>query len=144
LAEAARYPANLERGLDRTVNPRVLLHLEGAAELGVCLMLYGLEGGSWRVFLLCFMLPDISLLGYLANARVGAIFYNAIHSQVAPLALAGYSAASGSHAGLLAALIWLAHIGFDRMIGFGLKYQVRFKDTHLNPVRHTRELGMLR
>jgi hypothetical protein len=118
------------------VNPRWLLHLEGAAVLGASLFLYRFHGGTWGTFAICFMLPDISILGYLANARVGAYSYNAIHTYVAPLLLAIYSVASGKPAILLAALIWLAHLGFDRMLGFGLKYQTRFMDTHLNPARH--------
>ena len=31
-------------------------------------------------------------------------------------------------------LIWLAHIGMDRAIGYGLKYPTNHKDTHLQRV----------
>ena len=80
------------------------------------------------------------MLGYVANARVGAIMYNGVHSYVGPLALAGWSLAN--HPTVLSlSLIWIAHIGLDRMLGFGLKYPTRFKDTHLNPDRHTLEIG---
>jgi hypothetical protein len=57
------------------------------------------------------------------------------------LALAGWSFGTHHPAALPLALIWTAHLGFDRALGFGLKYPTRFKDTHLNPVRHAAELG---
>ena len=76
------------------------------------------------------------MVGYLANPRVGAAVYNLVHTYGGPLAL--YAYAIGTHNTQLVqlALIWTAHIGFDRMLGFGLKYPTRFKDTHLNAERH--------
>ena len=98
--------------------------------------LYHQNRGGWGQFLLLFMVPDVSILGYLVNGRVGAIAYNAIHSSVAPLLLAVYFFGSHQPALLSLALIWIAHLGFDRMLGFGLKYDHGFRDTHLNPLRH--------
>lgn len=72
------------------------------------------------------------MIGYAFNPRVGAMTYNAIHTYVGPWVLGGYSLFTGKHLPLLLALIWAAHIGFDRMLGFGLKYPSRFKDTHLD------------
>lgn len=123
------------------MNPRPLLHLEGAAVLALSLFSYHWSHGSWLLFVLLFLVPDLSMIGYVANARVGAITYNAIHSYLGPLVLAGYSFGSNHAAILSISLIWIAHIGFDRMLGFGLKYPTRFKDTHLNPDRHTKEFG---
>ena len=76
------------------MNPRRLLHLEGAAVLTVSLLSYHWSHGSWLQFALLFLLPDLSMLGYVANIRVGAITYNAVHTYVGPLVLAGYSFAS--------------------------------------------------
>jgi Domain of unknown function (DUF4260) len=76
------------------------------------------------------------MIGYAFNPRVGAITYNTVHTYVCPLALGGYALFSGRPLPLLLALIWISHIGFDRMLGFGLKYSSRFKDTHLDPERH--------
>lgn len=81
------------------------------------------------------------MLGYIASARVGAITYNAVHTYVGPLLLAGYSFAAVHQMPLWVSLIWIAHIGFDRMLGFGLKYPTQFKDTHLNPDRHSLGIG---
>ena len=72
---------------------------------------------------------------------MGAITYNAVHTYVGPLVLAGYSFGSNRPALVSLSLVWIAHIGLDRMLGFGLKYPTRFNDTHLNPDRHTLSIG---
>ena len=116
------------------MTPRPLLHLEGVAVLVLSLFAYHWSGLSWLTLALLFLVPDVSMAGYLAGARVGAVAYNAVHTYVGPLALAGYAFGVGEHAALGVALIWIAHIGMDRMLGFGLKYPTEFKDTHLNRV----------
>jgi hypothetical protein len=123
------------------MTPRPLLHLEGAAVLIASLFAYHSTHASWLQFVLLFLLPDLSMLGYLASVRVGAIAYNAIHTYLGPLALAGYSIGTGHPSLLPLSFIWFAHIGFDRMLGYGLKYPTQFKDTHLNPARHKFALG---
>lgn len=86
------------------------------------------------MFLVLILSPDLVMLGYLAGKRIGAICYNVGHSYIGPILLA-FLAFFLSHP-LLAqlAMIWVAHIGFDRAIGYGLKYATDFKDTHLNRV----------
>jgi hypothetical protein len=76
------------------------------------------------------------MIGYVVSPRVGAMTYNAVHAYVGPLVLGGYALFTGKHLPLLLALVWVGHIGFDRCLGFGLKYRSRFKDTHLDPERH--------
>jgi Domain of unknown function (DUF4260) len=56
----------------------------------VSLLSYHWSHGSWLQFALLFLLPDLSMLGYAANNSVGAITYNAVHTYVGPLVLAGY------------------------------------------------------
>jgi uncharacterized protein DUF4260 len=109
--------------------------------LCVSLLSYHWIQGSWLQFALLFLAPDLSMLGYAANVRVGAVAYNAVHSYVVPLALAGFSLGASHSATLALSVIWIAHIGMDRMLGYGLKYPTCFKDTHLNPDRHTLEVG---
>ena len=123
------------------MNPKPLLHLEGAAVFVASLVAYQSNHGSWLLFVLLFLVPDVSMIGYVINTRIGATSYNAIHTYIGPLALGGYSLFTGRHLPLQLALMWLSHIGFDRILGFGLKYPSRFKDTHLNRERHT--LGSL-
>jgi hypothetical protein len=123
------------------MNPRPLLRLEGAAVLIVSLFSYHWSQGSWLPFCLLFLVPDLSMLGYAAKVRVGAITYNAIHTYVGPLVWAGYSFGSNRPAIFSLSLRWIAHIGLDRMLGFGLKSPTRFNHTHLNPDRHTLSIG---
>jgi len=123
------------------MNPRPLLHLEGAAVFVLSLLGYHWSHGGWLLLVLLFLVPDLSMIGYVANVRLGTITYNAAHTYIAPLALAAYSFTAGHPMLLWLSLIWIAHIGFDRMLGFGLKYPTVFKDTHLNPDRHTLGIG---
>lgn len=89
---------------------------------------------SWKWFAICFFLPDISMLGYLAGNRVGAVFYNIFHHRF--LAVMLYLTGSITDSGWLsfAGLILFCHIAFDRMLGYGLKYSTGFKDTHLGKI----------
>jgi hypothetical protein len=119
---------------------RVLLRVEGLAVLMAAAWLYVGLGASWWWFAGLFLLPDVSFLAYLINPKVGAVAYNALHTYLAPaalLVLAVYLAkyADGSRMVMLAAaLTWFAHIGFDRMMGYGLKYATAFGHTHLGVV----------
>jgi Domain of unknown function (DUF4260) len=111
--------------------PRLLLRLEGAALFFCALCFYHWLGGSWVLFIALFLWPDILMLGYLINPEIGSLLYNLTHTEVFPAALTAVSFAVHRPAVLAFALIWLAHIGFDRALGYGLKYPTFFKDTHL-------------
>ncbi|MBX3276122.1 MAG: DUF4260 domain-containing protein [Sandaracinaceae bacterium] len=111
--------------------PRVLLRLEGAAVLVAASLAYAALGGSWGWFAALFLVPDLSMLGYLAGPRVGAALYDAGHSTLGPAILGALAYATGASALGLVALVWVAHVGFDRALGYGLKYATSFADTHL-------------
>jgi hypothetical protein len=111
-----------------TGTPRTLLRLEGLAMLVAGIVAYQLQGASWGLFALLFLVPDVTLLGYLANPRIGASVYNAGHSLLGPALLAPFAPAL--------AAIWLAHVGFDRALGYGLKYSSAFTATHLGRIGH--------
>lgn len=116
-------------------SPRLLLHLEGAALLAASVLLYfGYAGGGWLLFVALLLAPDFAMLGYIANPRAGAAAYNLFHTIVFPIALALAGFALGQPLLLQIGLIWLAHIGMDRTVGYGLKYSTAFKDTHLQRV----------
>jgi len=117
---------------------RLLLRAEGLAALVVSCLIYHSGGYSWGLFALCFLLPDLTFFGYLAGSRTGAAAYNAAHSYVSPLALAIVCHLVGADALTRFALIWIAHIGFDRAVGYGLKYATGFSDTHLGRVGRPR------
>ena len=111
--------------------PGLLLRLEGAAFFAANLYLYRVNGGSWWLFLALFLWPDLGMLGYLANARIGARCYNLVHVAAIPALMAITAFAMHQAGSLSFALIWLAHIEWDRAFGYGLKYPTFFKDTHL-------------
>ena len=81
-----------------------------------------------------FLAPDLFLSGYLANARICSAFYNLLHTLVWPIALLLVSLALPAPQLAPYGLIWLSHLGFDRMLGFGLKYPTNFRDTHVQRV----------
>jgi hypothetical protein len=114
--------------------PFYLLHAEGAVVLMVSFAAYHELNGNWLLFFLLFLWPDLFMLGYLANVRVGASLYNLVHTYAGPLLLGAAAVFEQWHNTLLFTLIWTAHIGLDRMLGFGLKYPTFFKDTHMQRV----------
>ena len=117
-----------------TGTPLWLLRLEGLALFALALAVYARGESSWLLFAVLFLAPDISFAGYLLGPRAGAFAYNAVHSTVLPIALALYGRLGGMDLLVNLALIWLAHIGFDRMLGYGLKYEAGFGFTHLGRV----------
>ena len=112
----------------------ILLRLEWLAVLVASLIAWWWFGFSWLLFVVLILAPDLSMLGYLAGPRMGAIAYNIVHTLIAPavLALAAWWLASRLLGEL--ALILLAHIAADRMLGYGLKLATGFKDTHLGRI----------
>jgi hypothetical protein len=112
----------------------IVLRLEGLTLFAGMVMLYWAWDGSWLVFALLFFVPDLSFLAYLSDARFGALVYNAAHSYMAPVALLTLGFGLASPLTLSIALIWLAHIGIDRALGYGLKYSAGFGFTHLGRI----------
>ncbi|WP_119632539.1 DUF4260 domain-containing protein [Methylocaldum marinum] len=110
---------------------RLMLRLEGLCVLLAAVLAYSKLGFSWGTFAFFFLTPDVSFLGYLAGSRVGAITYNAAHSYIGAIAclLVGFLLPAPVLS--CAGVIWCAHIGFDRALGYGLKYSVGFGFTHL-------------
>lgn len=115
-------------------SPSWLLRLEGAVVFLIALVLYSRSGSGWLMFVLLFFAPDVSMIGYAINTTLGATLYNLVHAYAVPamLGLAGLFSANVLVVSL--SLIWFAHIGLDRLLGFGLKYPTVFKDTHLQRV----------
>lgn len=112
----------------------MLLHIEGLVVLIVCLYFYGANEFNWWMFLVLILAPDISMLGYLINKKVGAIIYNLFHTYIIPLCIVIVGMYMQNELALALGIIWTAHIGMDRTIGYGLKYPCDFKSTHLQRV----------
>jgi hypothetical protein len=104
--------------------PGLILRLEGLAVFA----------GSVAVFAVLLFAPDLAMLGYTRDTRIGALIYNVFHFYAPPLALLIGAHLAGNTAGMQIAVVWLAHIGLDRVFGYGLKYATAFKDTHLQRV----------
>jgi hypothetical protein len=114
--------------------PKLLLKLEGLAVFVVCLVFYARGRDGWMLFVALFLAPDLSILGYLVGPGAGASAYNTAHTYVvaAALTLLGVFAWPPL---VPVSLIWAAHIGLDRALGFGLKYPSAFADTHLGSLK---------
>lgn len=110
---------------------KILLRAEGSVVLLAALAAYEKFGLGWSVFAWSFFAPDLAFFGYLAGARVGAVSYNATHSYIGAVSVLTIGAVSGLPELIAAGLIWCAHIGMDRALGYGLKYAVGFGSTHL-------------
>ena len=115
----------------------LLQRIEGLAAMGLGVTAYIWLGQSWWVFALLFLMPDLTMLGYLRTPQIGALTYNLGHTYAAPAVLALAGLALGPLAYGLAA-IWTAHIGFDRLLGYGLKRETGFEQTHLGPIGKAR------
>ena len=121
--------------------PRVLLRAEGAALLLLAALIYGGSGASWWLFAVLFFAPDLSFLAYLAGPRAGAFAYNAAHTLIGPAVLGLAGLQLPAPLALSLALIWAAHIGFDRLLGYGLKYAAGFGFTHLGRIGRGEPMG---
>lgn len=128
---------------------RGLLRLEGLALLAAAVALYAHAGATWPLFAILFLAPDLSFAFYLFGSRAGALAYNTMHSTIGPFLLAlaaqfDFAKFGVAHLPNLfpLALIWFAHVGFDRALGYGLKYATSFNDTHLGTIgRKRRQLA---
>ena len=114
-----------------------LLRLEWIAVFAAAIAGYAFAGGSWLLFLVLILAPDLAMLGYLAGPRVGAIVYNAFHVLVWPAILVVAGLYSGEMLAVQVAAIWIAHIAIDRALGYGLKLPTGFGDTHLGRIGKT-------
>jgi hypothetical protein len=114
--------------------PRILLRLEGAALAAGAVYVYHRIGANWWLFAGLILVPDISMLAYFGGTRLGAIAYNAFHVTPGPLVCAALGFFLPSFDLVSIALIWAAHIGADRALGYGLKYTAGFGFTHLGRI----------
>jgi hypothetical protein len=111
--------------------PRRWLQLEGATLLVGTLIAFSTTHRSWWLVPLVLFLPDLFAAGYLGGTRIGAHIYNVAHTTALPTLLVGLGWWQHNSIVLVLGLVWLSHIGMDRMLGFGLKYSDRFQHTHL-------------
>jgi len=115
-----------------------ILRVEGIAGFGAGLAVFGALGGNWLLALPLLFLPDLAMVGYLRNARIGALAYNVVHNWAFGLVVLGLGLWSGVAPVAIAGAILVAHTGMDRALGYGLKYPTSFQDTHLGRIGRNR------
>jgi len=111
--------------------PRRWLRLEGATLLVGCLLSFSTTHQPWWLIPLAILLPDVVMAGYLGGTRLGANLYNLAHSTALPVLVIGLGWWQHEALVLALGLVWLAHIGLDRLLAYGLKYDDDFQHTHL-------------
>jgi hypothetical protein len=114
--------------------PRLFLRIEALAVAAAAVIAYARTGQSWWMFFALFLAPDLSMLAYLIGPRSGALIYNAVHNYAGPLLLLVFATSAAAPLGLALGLIWAAHIGVDRLLGYGLKHVEGFAFTHLGRI----------
>jgi hypothetical protein len=130
MAAMTTYPTTTEVAVPQAT-VRGWLRLEGLAAFVAGLALYGWLGGAWLVLLPLLLLPDLSAVGYLRGARIGAFAYNVIHNWALGLAVLGIGLVTDIAPVAIAGAVLIAHVGMDRAAGYGLKLPTSFQDTHL-------------
>lgn len=108
--------------------------LEGLVIFLGSLYIFNLRDGNWLAFILGFIAVDITMVGYLVNNKVGAYIYNLGHTFVMPSLVYVLARHFDNSTLTFISLIWFAHIAFDRALGWGLKYETGFRDTHLGKI----------
>jgi hypothetical protein len=111
--------------------PRLWLRLEAAALLTGALIAYSTTGQHWWLVPVVVLLPDLAMTGYVGGTRIGAFLYNLAHATPVPALVIGLDWWQHRPLVLGLGLVWLAHIGLDRLMGYGLKYDDHFQHTHL-------------
>jgi hypothetical protein len=114
-----------------TGGPKALLRIEGATLFAASIAVFALQGQQWWLYPALLLVPDIFMLGYLRDTKLGAFFYNLGHSYPAAALVTVLGFSLGSPLTVAIGAIWFGHIGWDRMFGYGLKYGTSFKHTHL-------------
>jgi hypothetical protein len=97
-------------------------------------VLFWESGYPWWLFLVLWLVPDLSMAGYAANPRTGAFVYNLGHVLVGPAVLLAWGVLAQSDLVTMLGSVWLAHVGGDRALGYGLKHPTSFQDTHLGAI----------
>lgn len=118
--------------------PVIILRLEALCAFVASVLAYHRFGFNWWHFGLLFFLPDLSILGYIYGKKVGAALYNIGHTYAVAVPFGAVFWFADNQLGMAAGLVWIAHIGFDRCLGYGLKHASGFGDTHLGRTGRTR------
>ena len=110
------------------------LKLEELAMLLLGILGFSLLDFAWWWFLVLFLAPDLGMLGYLFGNKIGAFVYNLFHHKGLAIAVWVLGFSLENQVFQLIGVILFAHVSFDRMLGYGFKYETGFKFTHLGEI----------
>jgi hypothetical protein len=113
---------------------RRLLQLEGLALFALAIAFYVETGAGWKLYAVLILVPDLSMVFFIAGPRIGSYAYNTMHSTLGPIAVTAFGVFMNQPLATDVGLIWASHVGIDRALGFGLKYATSFGDTHLGRI----------
>jgi hypothetical protein len=113
---------------------KTLLRLEELLMFALALFLFSQLDASWGLFALLFFAPDLSMLGYLINPRLGAWTYNLIHHKGLSVTLYILGSLLTIPWLTFTGILFFAHSSFDRILGYGLKHEDSFQNTHLGRI----------
>lgn len=113
---------------------KTLLKLEELCFMVLGIWIFHETDYSWWWFLLLFLTPDLGMLGYLIDEKVGSWSYNLVHHKGIALLLYGFGLYSNMDTLIFAGILLFTHSSFDRVFGYGLKYERGFKFTHLGEI----------
>ncbi len=108
-----------------------LLKLEELAMFMASIYALYLYEVPWWAYLLLILGPDIGMIGYVINPKVGAFTYNLFHHKGVAVAVGLLGFLTASDEMLLSGIVLFGHSSMDRIFGYGLKFTDAFKNTHL-------------
>jgi hypothetical protein len=111
-----------------------LLRIEELLMLALALYLFSGLNASWGLFALLFLTPDLSMIGYLINPRLGAWTYNFVHHKGLGITLYALGSLFSTPWLTFTGILLFAHSSFDRVFGYGLKHEDSFQNTHLGRI----------
>lgn len=108
-----------------------LIKLEELGQFLLSIMLFNQLDYAWWIFPLCILLPDLSMIGYLVNTKIGAWLYNFFHHKLLAILILALGYWADNSILILSGAILFGHSSMDRIFGYGLKFNDNFKKTHL-------------
>jgi hypothetical protein len=111
-----------------------ILKLEELAEFALGIFIFSRLDFAWWYFPLLLLSPDIGMLGYLVNPKIGAWLYNLFHHKALAITILVFGFTQNNQVVMLVGTILFSHAAFDRTMGYGLKYEDSFANTHLGKI----------
>lgn len=113
------------------INMNNILKLEELGQFLLSILLFSYLNFEWWIFPICILLPDISMIGYLFNTKIGALLYNIFHHKLLGILIIALGFFLDIPLLELSGIILFGHSAMDRIFGYGLKFSDDFKHTHL-------------